>query len=193
VATKRLYAHEAVYDRLRDRLHQLALEAKVGDGTEQGAGFGPIQNAAQFRRVQDLLDDARNTGLNLLQGSSVPEGRGYFVPLTIVDNPPENSRVVKEEAFGPILPMMKFRELDEVVERANNTEYGLAGSVWSRNIEQAIEIAHRLETGTVWINQNLQSTPQTPLAGHKQSGFGVENGLAGLLEFTQSKSIFIPK
>lgn len=193
VATKRLYAHEAVYEKLRDRLHKLAREAKVGDGAEQGTGYGPIQNAAQFRRVKDLLADAKNTGLTLLQGSDVPKGNGYFIPLTIVDNPPEEARVVKEEAFGPVLPMMKFKDLDDVVDRANNSEYGLAGSVWSKDVSKALAIAHRLDTGTVWINQNLQSTPQTPLAGHKHSGFGVENGLAGLLEFTQTKSIFIPK
>lgn len=193
VATKRLYAHESVYDQLRDRLHTLARAAKVGDGSEQGTGFGPIQNAAQFRRVQSLLDDAKSTGLTILQGSAVPQGKGYFIPLTIVDNPPEDSRVVKEEAFGPILPMMKFKDVNDVVDRANDSEYGLAGSVWSKDIDNALDIAHRLDTGTVWINQNLQSTPQTPLAGHKHSGFGVENGLAGLLEFTQTKSIFIPK
>jgi acyl-CoA reductase-like NAD-dependent aldehyde dehydrogenase len=193
VATKRLYAHEAIYDHLRDKLHELALEAKVGDGGEQGIAFGPIQNAAQFNRVQSLLEDARKTGLKLLHGADVPKGKGYFIPLTIVDNPPEESRVVKEEAFGPILPMMKFTDVDEVIGRANDSEYGLAGSVWSNDLDKALEIAHRLDTGTVWINQNLQSTPRTPFAGHKHSGFGVENGLTGLLEFTQIKTIFIPK
>ena len=193
VATKRLYVHEAVYDRLRDRLHELAREAKIGDGSQQGTEFGPIQNAPQFQRVKELLADAERSGLRLLQGSDVPKTNGYFVPLTIVDDPPEGSRVVREEAFGPILPMLKFTELDEVIERANNSEYGLAGSVWASDIDLAVRVAHRLETGTVWINQNLQSTPQTPLSGHKQSGFGVENGLAGLLEFTQPKVIFIPK
>lgn len=192
VATKRLYVHEAIYDALRDRLHALAEQAKVGDGLEQGNGFGPIQNATQFARVKELLESARADGLTLLQGGAVPD-KGYFIPLTIVDNPPEDSRVVQEEAFGPILPMMRWSDLDEVVARANDTNYGLAGAVWSADIDQAVRIAHRLETGTVWINQNLQNTPFTPLAGHKQSGFGVENGIAGLMEFTQPKAIFIPK
>lgn len=192
VATKRLYIHEDIYDRLRDRLHQLAKDLPVGDGSQQGVRYGPIQNEAQYKRVLSLLEDARDRGLTLLEGGDVPQ-EGYFVPLTLVDNPPEDSRVVVEEAFGPILPLLKFDNIDDVVARANDTEYGLAGAVWSADIEQAKAIAHRLDTGTIWINQNLQSTPFTPLAGAKQSGFGQENGLPGLLEFTRPKAIFIPK
>ncbi|WP_312127345.1 aldehyde dehydrogenase family protein [Brevundimonas sp.] len=192
VATKRLYIHEDIYDALRDKLHQLAKTIPVGEGTKDGMVIGPVQNAPQFRRVHELIDDARKNGLTILEGGPVPD-QGYFIPLTLVDNPPDDARVVVEEAFGPVLPLLKFSTIDEVVERANDTVYGLAGAVWSKDIEKAIEIAHRLETGTVWINQNLQSTPFTPLAGHKQSGFGVENGVAGLLEFTVPKAIFIPK
>lgn len=192
VATKRLYIHADIYDRLRDRLHQLAKELSVGDGAEQGNRYGPIQNEPQYRRVLALLDDARANGLTLLEGGAVPE-RGYFVPLTLVDNPPEDSRVVVEEAFGPVLPLLKFTDIDDVVARANDSDYGLAGAVWSADVATATAIAHRLDTGTVWINQNLQSTPFTPLAGAKQSGFGQENGVPGLLEFTRPKAIFIPK
>lgn len=192
VATKRMFIHADIYDRLRDRLHELVKATPVGDGAEQGNRYGPVQNEPQYRRVLDLLRDARESGLTLLEGASVPQ-QGYFVPLTLVDNPPDDSRVVVEEAFGPILPLLKWTDLDDVVARANDTEYGLAGAVWSADVAAATAVAHRLDTGTVWINQNLQSTPFTPLAGAKQSGFGQENGLAGLLEFTRSKSIFIPK
>lgn len=192
VATKRMYIHADIYDRLRDRLHELAKATPVGDGAQQGNRYGPVQNEPQYRRVLNLLEDARATGLTLLEGSAVPEA-GYFVPLTLVDNPPEASRVVQEEAFGPVLPLLKWNDLDDVIARANDSDYGLAGAVWSADVAKATEIAHRLDTGTVWINQNLQSTPFTPLAGAKQSGFGQENGLAGLLEFTRPKSIFIPK
>lgn len=192
VATKRLYIHADIYDRLRDRLHQLAKELPVGDGAQQGVRYGPIQNEAQYHRVLALLDDARAQGLTLLEGGPVPD-EGYFVPLTLVDNPAEDSRVVVEEAFGPVLPLLRFEDIDDVVGRANDTEYGLAGAVWSADVDQATAIAHRLDTGTVWINQNLQSTPFTPLAGAKQSGFGQENGVPGLLEFTRPKVLFIPK
>ena len=192
VATKRLYIHADISDRLRDRLHQLAKELPVGDGAEQGNRYGPIQNEPQYRRVLSLLDDARAKGLTLLEGGAVPQ-QGYYVPLTLVDNPPEDSRVVVEEAFGPVLPLLKFTDIDDVVARANDSDYGLAGAVWSGDVAAATAIAHRLDTGTVWINQNLQSTPFTPLAGAKQSGFGQENGVTGLLEFTRPKAIFIPK
>jgi acyl-CoA reductase-like NAD-dependent aldehyde dehydrogenase len=193
IATKRLYIHEDIYDAVRDRLHEMAKNATVGDGSIQEVMFGPIQNAPQYRRVLALIDEARAQGLVLLEGRRVPEGKGYFIPITLVDNPPEDSRVVTEEAFGPVLPLLKFNDLDDVIARVNNSEYGLAGAVWSNNIDQATAIAYRLETGTVWINQNLQTGPHIPFAGFKQSGVGVENGEAGLREFTQSKTIYIPK
>ena len=192
VATKRLYIHERIYDELRDKLHALAKKLKVGDGTEPDTVFGPVQNRPQYQRIQQLLQDSRAQGLTLLEGGPVPS-QGYFIPLTLVDNPPDDSRVVVEEAFGPVLPLLRFNSVDEVIERANRSEYGLAGAVWTKDIEAAVAIAHRLDTGTVWINQNLQASPGTPLGGHKKSGFGVENGLAGLLEFTQVKAIYIPK
>lgn len=191
VATKRLYVHEDVYDGLRDRLSAIAQAVKLGDGSEQGVVLGPVQNRRQYDRVVELIEDAKREGLTLLQGPAGPDG-GYFIPVTIVDNPPEQSRVVQEEAFGPVLPMMRFGDVDEVVERANASEYGLAGAVWSRDIDQAVAIARRLETGTVWINQNLVLRPDTPFAGHKQSGFGVENGMEGLLEYMAPQSVYIP-
>ena len=193
VATKRLYVHEEVYDALRDRLSAIAKGVKVGDGTEQGSVLGPVQNKRQFDRVMDLLNDAKANDLTLLQGSDVPEGEGYFIPVTIVDNPPEDSRVVQEEAFGPILPMLKFKEIDDVIARANDSEYGLAGAVWSKDTAKAMEIARAMETGTVWINQNLQLRPDTPFGGHKQSGFGVENGEEGLLEFMVPQAVHVAK
>ena len=111
--------------------------------------FGPIQNKAQYERVLNLMESARQDGLTLLHGSEVPEV-GYFIPLTIVDNPPETSRVVQEEAFGPILPMMKFSDIGDVIARANDTEYGLAGAVWSADIEKAVGIASEMETAPVY-------------------------------------------
>ena len=193
VATKRLYVHADVYEGLKARLHAIAQAVKVGDGSEQGTVLGPVQNKRQYERVMDLLEDAKANDLTLLSGSEIPEGEGYFVPVTIVDNPPEESRVVQEEAFGPILPMLKFDDLDDVVARANDSEYGLAGAVWSKDVDAAVEVAERMETGTVWINQNLQLGPNQPFAGHKQSGFGVENGMEGLLEYMVPQTISVGK
>jgi acyl-CoA reductase-like NAD-dependent aldehyde dehydrogenase len=192
VAAKRIYIHDDIYEALRERLHALARTLKVGDGTDPDTVFGPVQNLPQFRRVQQLMDEARQRGLRLLQGGAVPD-QGYFLPLTLVDNPPDDERVVTEEAFGPIVPLLRFNQVDDVVARANNSPYGLSSSVWSKDLGLARSIAQRLEAGTVQINQILQSTPATPLGGKKQSGFGAENGRDGLLEFTSTKAYFIPK
>jgi acyl-CoA reductase-like NAD-dependent aldehyde dehydrogenase len=193
VATKRLYVHEAVYDGLRDRLAAIAKAVKVGDGAEQGTVLGPIQNKRQYDRVMNLIEDAKKNNLTLIQGADIPNNGGYFIPVTIVDNPPETTRVVQEEAFGPVLPMLKFKDIDDVIDRANASEYGLAGAIWSKDVKKATEIAHRMETGTVWINQNLNLRPDTPFAGHKQSGFGAENGMDGLLEYMAPQSVYVAR
>lgn len=193
IATKRLYVHESIYDDLRDRLAMIAKGVKVGDGSEQGTVLGPVQNRRQYDRVMNLMEDAKANDLTLIQGADIPDNGGYFVPVTIVDNPPEDSRVVQEEAFGPILPMMKFEDVDEVIDRANDSDYGLAGAVWSKDTDKAMEIARRIETGTVWINQNLILRPDTPFAGHKNSGFGAENGMKGLLEYMVPQSLYVAK
>ncbi|MFZ4121342.1 MAG: aldehyde dehydrogenase family protein [Caulobacterales bacterium] len=193
IATKRLYVHEDIYDGLKERLLAMAKATKVGDGAEQGTVLGPIQNARQYERVLGLLQDARETGLTLLEGAAIPDGGGYFIPITIVDNPPEQSRVVQEEAFGPVLPMLKFKEIADVIARANDSPYGLAGAVWSKDTDKAIEIARQIETGTVWINQNLMLRHDTVFAGHKQSGFGGENGMEGLLEYMAPQAIYVAR
>lgn len=193
VATKRLYVHDSVYDALRDRLAAIAQAVKVGDGSEQGTILGPIQNRRQFERVSALLAAAKAEGLSVIEGPAGPAGNGYFIPVTIIDNPPEDAAVVQEEAFGPILPMMRFTDLDAVIEKANASDYGLAGSVWSADTAQAVAVARQLETGTVWINQTLVMRPDTPFAGHKQSGFGVENGMEGWLEYMAPQTIYVPK
>lgn len=192
VATKRLYAHEAIYDELRDHLIAIAKQIKIADGLDPESTMGPLQNQRQYQRVMALLDDAKQQQLIMHYGNKVPE-QGYFAPITIVDNPPEESAVVQEEAFGPILPMLKFSDVNEVIERVNNSEYGLAGSVWSDNIEQAKEIASQLETGTVWINHSLNIRPDVVFGGHKNSGFGAEHGTDGLLEYMIPQAIHVAK
>ncbi|HKP77787.1 MAG TPA: aldehyde dehydrogenase family protein [Phenylobacterium sp.] len=189
VAAKRLYIHEDIYEPLSKALVDYAKTVKVGDGAEQGTDLGPIQNRMQFEKLKDLLADSRKAGLNFLLGGEVPDGKGYFVPITIIDNPPEDSRVVVEEAFGPVLPLLKFKDVSEVIARANDTEYGLAGSVWSTDLVQARRIADQMEAGTVWINEIHTFSPHVAFGGHKQSGIGTENALEGLAEYTNSKTI----
>jgi acyl-CoA reductase-like NAD-dependent aldehyde dehydrogenase len=106
-----------------------------------------------------------------------------------VDNPPEDARVVTEEAFGPVLPLLKYDDLDDVIARANDSESGLGGSIWSNDVDKAREIGQRLQTGTVWINEMFAFLPNAPFGGHKQSGVGVEHGMEGLLEFTNTQTM----
>lgn len=193
IATKRLYIHDSAYDALAAELTAIANRVKTGNGLEQGTDLGPVQNRAQYERVKALIADAQAEGLTFLAGGEVPEGKGYFIPVTLVDNPPEDSRVVAEEAFGPVLPLIRFDDVEDVIARANNSDYGLAGSVWSADTDAALAIAERLDTGTVWINEAQHVTPWAPFGGHKQSGIGVENGTEGLLEYTNAQTISVRK
>lgn len=189
VAAKRLYIHEDIYDELSQALVAYAKTVNVGDGLHQGTDLGPIQNRMQFDKLKSMLANAKRDGCKFLVGGEIPEGTGYFVPITIVDNPPEDSAVVVEEAFGPILPLLKFNDIEDVIARANNSEYGLAASVWGRNIDAAKAIAERIEAGTVWINEVHSFSPHVAFGGHKQSGIGIENALEGLAEYTNSQTI----
>jgi acyl-CoA reductase-like NAD-dependent aldehyde dehydrogenase len=193
LAIKRLYLHESIYDEVAQAFVQLAAKTKVGSGDQEGTQLGPIQNRQQYERLKALLEDCRRNGYRFLAGGELPAGKGYFFPVTLVDNPPDDSRIVREEPFGPILPLLKYRTVDEAVARANDSEYGLGGSVWAGNVDEGLAIAERLQTGTVWVNEIHHQAPDRPMAGHKQSGIGVENGLAGLLEYTIPQTLSIRK
>ncbi|WP_375188132.1 aldehyde dehydrogenase family protein [Sphingobium yanoikuyae] len=193
IATKRLYVHDTVYDALAAELTAIAERVRMGDGLAPGSELGPIQNRPQYDRVRALITDARDAGLRFLSGGDVPDGKGYFIPVTLVDNPPEDSRVVAEEAFGPVLPLIRFTDVDDVIARANASPYGLAGSVWSADVDAARAIAARLDTGTVWINEAQYVAPWLPFGGHKQSGIGIENGVEGLMEYTNAQTIMVRK
>jgi len=194
IAAKRIYIHEDIYDDLSKAIAEYAKTVVVGDGSQQGTGVGPIQNKKQYERVLELIKDAKDNGYKFLTGGDKdPSGTGYYVPITILDNPPEDARIVAEEQFGPVMPLMKFESVDEVIERANNSEYGLAGAVWTKDTDKGVEIAEQLETGTVWINEFMQLSPFAPFGGHKQSGFGAEYGIDGLKEFTYPQVITVKR
>ena len=193
LATKRLYAHEAIYDRLAGALVKIGRSVKVGDGTAEGTQLGPIQNRLQYQRLRSLIEDSRSHGHRFLLGGEVPQGKGYFFPVTLIDNPPDDSRVVREEPFGPILPLLKFSTVDQAVDRANDSDFGLGASVWAGDYREGQRIAERLQAGTVWVNEIHTISPHKPMAGHKQSGIGVENGLMGLLEYTVPQTLSIKK
>jgi acyl-CoA reductase-like NAD-dependent aldehyde dehydrogenase len=191
VAIKRLYVHDSIHDAVCDELGRLARETNAGDGLEQRTQMGPIQNQAQFEKVKGFLVDARQTG-KIVAGGML-EREGYFVQQTIVRDIPDNARLVREEPFGPVLPVLCYSEIDEVVARANDTEFGLGGSVWSSDRHRAFEVAAGLNAGTVWVNKQLDLAPDIPYAGAKQSGIGTELSQEGLEAFTQAAIINMAK
>lgn len=188
VATKRAYVHEDIYDDFLAALKAVAAKVPMGPGSEQGSVLGPVQNRAQFERLQALLAETRALGAAVIQPGSAPE-QGYFMPVTLVDNPPEDSRIVQEEQFGPILPLIRFSTEDEGIARANSSEYGLACTIWTADETRARRIARQIEAGSVWINEALALSPFAAFGGHKQSGIGQENGRGGLEEFTNARTI----
>lgn len=189
IATKRMYVHQDIYDQLRDALVAYAKTVKVGDGSEQGTQIGPINNKQQYARVLELIQDAKDRGYKFLVGGEKADVPGYFIPVTILDNPPEDSRIVQEEQFGPVLPLIKFDDYNDVIARANATDYGLGGSVWGNDEDKAFEIAQRIASGTVWVNETQHLSPMAAFGGMKQSGVGVEGGVEGLLEYTNAQTI----
>ena len=188
LATKRVYAHSSVYDQLCDELARLAGEAVVDDGLTQGATIGPIQNKQQFEKVKGFLDDARANG-KVIAGGAALERDGYFIAPTIVRDIPDSARLVREEQFGPVLPILSYDSLDDAIARTNDTEYGLGGSVWTSDPDRGFEVASKIQSGTVWVNKFLDLPFDVPFRGAKQSGIGAENGQEGLEEYTQARII----
>lgn len=192
-ALKRLYVHEDIYEEMCEELTIIANTVTVANGMEEGAQLGPIQNRAQFELVRELVDDAKRSGARILTGGDAPEGIGYFYPVTLVADISDGTRLVDEEPFGPVLPIIKYSDVEDALQRANDNPNGLGGSVWSGNPAQALELAKRLECGTAWINNHASLSPNVPFGGVKQSGVGVEFSTHGLKEFTSIQSIVIPK
>lgn len=185
VAIKRAYVPSSLYDAFCDEVARLASEAVVDDGFQQGTQIGPIQNRQQFERVKELVEDAKRHG-KVIAGGDPLDRAGYFMPPTIIRDIPDDARIVQEEQFGPVLPILKYDDIDDVIARANASEFGLGGTVWGRDLGRAIEVARRIDSGTVWVNQHLAIDPSLPFRGSKQSGFGAELGEAGLEEYTQA-------
>jgi acyl-CoA reductase-like NAD-dependent aldehyde dehydrogenase len=193
IATKRMYVHKDIYEPLKTAIVDYAKTVKMGDGAEQGTQLGPINNKLQYERVLDLIADSKAKGYKFLMGGDVSPAPGYFVPITIIDNPPENSRIVQEEQFGPVLPLLSFDTLEEAIDRANASPYGLGASIWTADEAKALDISSRIAAGTVWINETQHLSPLGAFGGHKQSGLGSEGALEGLLEYTNTQTVYVKK
>jgi len=192
LAIKRVYVPEALYEAMCAELVELANAMVVGDGLDASTQMGPLQNKAQFDKVRDFLADAHANG-TVIAGGHVLDREGFFIAPTIVRDIPDDSRLVREEQFGPVLPVLKYSSIDDAIARINDSDYGLGGTVWGADTERAFDVARRIASGTVWINKHLDLPPDIPFGGAKQSGFGTEMGQDGLEEFTQSKIINMAK
>ena len=188
VATKRVYAPRALYGELCNELAKLADAAVVDDGAKQGTQVGPIQNRQQYEKLKGYLSEANARG-TVIAGGAPLDREGYFIPPTIVRDMPDDSRLVREEQFGPVLPVLHYADVADVIRRANDTEYGLGGSIWTSDPERGVEVAMQIDTGAVWINKHLDLHFEVSTSAAKQSGLGSELGQDGLEAYTQAKLI----
>ncbi len=186
-AMKRLYVHESVYDEVCVALTDYAKAIPVGHGSDEASVLGPINNRMQFDKVKRLVDAAKQKGRVLLGGEP---GEGLFFPPTLIADLSHHDTLVTEEQFGPALPIIKYRDVEDAIRQANDSPNGLGGSVWSRDVEKAKQVASRMECGSVWINKHGAIQPNAPFGGVKSSGCGVEFGEEGLAEYTDIQVVF---
>jgi phenylacetaldehyde dehydrogenase len=193
-AGSRLFVHRQVYDEVLARLAERAASIKVGPGMQPGVEMGPLVSREQYARVQGYLEDGLQQGARLRTGGARPAGApegGYFVAPTIFEDVRDEMRIVREEIFGPVLVATPFDSLEAVAARANNTPYGLAAGIWTRDVGRAHRLAGLLRAGTVWVNCYSQFDPASPFGGYKQSGFGREMGHEALELYTNVKSVWV--
>lgn len=193
MAVKRIYAHEKIYDDLCAALADEARAAKLGSGLAPDTVLGPIQNKMQYEKLIGILDDTRKAGGKFIAGGEVPRDSGYFIPPAVVTGLKDDSRLVSEEQFGPLIPVLKFSDVEDAIYRVNATSYGLCGSVWTADLKKGAEIAGRLEVGTAWVNQHRATAPNIPFGGAKQSGLGRQYSIIGLKGYMEPLVISIAK
>jgi acyl-CoA reductase-like NAD-dependent aldehyde dehydrogenase len=193
MAIKRIYAHDKIYDALCAALVAEAKKAKVGDGLDPATDLGPIQNKKQYDKVVGIIEDTRKRGATFLTGGDIPKGPGYFLPPTLVTDIDESSRLVQEEQFGPIVPILRFSNVEDALRRANDTRYGLSGSVWTSDVTRGAEIAAKLEVGTAWVNQHRTTSAFVPFGGAKESGLGRQYSALGLKAYMEPEVVSVAK
>lgn len=181
---KRLYVHEDQYEELVRKFSEYVAKIPVGDGMDAKNLIGPVSNKMQLDKVSNYVDQARAAGARIVTGGVRPKGAGYFYPLTVIADATDEMLVVKEEQFGPVIPILKYRDVEEALTRANSLNVGLGGSVWGNDSEASARLAERLECGTAWVNQHGSLHPLAPFGGVKNSGIGVEFNVDGLREYT---------
>ena len=193
VATKRIYIHESIYTEFVQEMVNFTKTIEVGD-SESGSLLGPVQNKMQYEKVKEFFADTKKNGYKFAVGEETPSAeKGFFIKPTIIDNPPNDSRIIAEEPFGPIVPTQPWSDEEEVIKRANNTNTGLGACVWGKDVEHAERIARRLEAGSVFVNSFEKPTPQAIFGGHKESGIGGEWGADGFKAYCNPHVIHLYK
>ena len=185
----RFYVHDDVFDLFSRRFTELAVQLKVGDGFDPSSQMGPLANARRLMMVQELIADARDLGATVLTGGNRIGGTGHFFEPTLLADVPEQARLLNEEPFGPVAPLLRFNDLDSVIAQANSLEYGLAAFAFTRSLKTATELGNRLQAGMVSINHFGLALPETPFGGIKASGHGSEGGTEGLDAYLTTKFI----
>lgn len=193
MAVKRIYAPDHLYEPLVEGLTKLARAHRVGDGMDPESEMGPLQNKMQFDKVMEVIEDTRrDKRARITTGGHQLNRPGYFIAPTVVADATDDMRIVAEEQFGPVLPILKYSDLDDAVRRANDSRFGLAASVWTEDYERGAQIARRIEAGTVWINHHVGSEADMPFGGFKESGLGREIGSLGLASYMEPQVIKVP-
>ncbi|OCK78338.1 aldehyde dehydrogenase [Lepidopterella palustris CBS 459.81] len=193
IAIKRIYVHRDIYIPFRDAFVECVKAFKVGNGFDKDVFLGPVQNKLQYDRVKTFLNDINSSAQNVATGGQIigTEATGLFIQPTVVDNPPDDSKIVIEEPFGPVVPLLQWSDESEVIARANNTDMGLGASVWSQDMDVAFRIGEALEAGSVWINEHMGIKPTATFGGQKQSGIGREWGVDGLRGYCNTQTVFL--
>ncbi|QMV15351.1 aldehyde dehydrogenase family protein [Vibrio spartinae] len=192
-AASRLYVHESVLDQTLEELRKHAAAHVVGPGLNERTTMGPLVSSAQFNVVKGYVDSAVSEGAELVCGGHKPSelGDGYFMSPTVFLDKQEQARIAREEIFGPVVTVMSWSDVDELVHRANDTPFGLAAGLWTNDLTQAHTIAGRIKAGSVWINCWNVVDPASPFGGYKQSGWGREMGKNVIDAYTETKSVFV--
>ncbi|MBT8424458.1 MAG: aldehyde dehydrogenase family protein [Silicimonas sp.] len=188
-AANRLYVHDAVHDDFVAKFTEAMAKLKLGNGLEDGVDVGPLVNAETRDKVGEFVRDAIEKGAKLHLGGDAPDGKGFYFPPTVLSNVPETADCVHDEIFGPVAAIQSFSDTEDVIRRANNTEYGLVAYVFTADMKRGMQVCERLEYGMVGLNRGLVSDPAAPFGGVKQSGLGREGGHEGMHEFMETQYI----
>jgi succinate-semialdehyde dehydrogenase / glutarate-semialdehyde dehydrogenase len=188
-SANRFYVHEKIHDEFARKLTARMQALKMGNGLDDGVAIGPLVNAETRDKVKALVDDALKKGAKIQTGGKAPNGAGFFYPATVLTDVPDDARMLREEIFGPVAALQTFKTEDELIRRANDTEYGLVAYLYTKDVGRGLRVSEQLDFGMIGLNRGLVSDPAAPFGGMKQSGIGREGAHEGLMEFLETQYV----